>query len=933
MDFENGVGKEIIELLKYWYNIGDDPKIRLSIILRGHPKFEKTTNMEKMAISSIKKRATAEQWKRLNELFVEGEKYITETNRRRMWEYNQLLEQKRLAQEEAIRNEELKRIKAAQEVEKLFEYDFLASKQIWSEKFSDLVSGDEFKELAAQFIIKWFEKQHWGKPDQEQAICIAEVWDDVQVIARAGSGKTSTIVNRAAFLVKHCGVSPSEILLLAFNREAAKEVNNRLHKLLGEKAPQAMTFHALAYALVHPEESIIYDDEDNGLRQSSTVQKVIDSFIRDTNWSERIQSFMIKYFRSSWEDLIHGGYHLDPEEMVEYRRNLPYIGLDGNYYKSKGEKIIADYLFEYDIPYIYEKNFWWKGLNYKPDFVIPLNTELKGIVIEYLGLAGDPQYDRQTEDKKKFWKEKSDYEFIELLPIEVCSTEILNKKVGTYLESCGYKMHRLNDIEIWHRIKDRAVDEFSSIISQFIGRCRKKLISPEILDNMLKSKKSLSNLQYDFLKVVVKIYQEYLQMLLMNGEEDFEGLLMRAEESIREGKSTWKRKVGSGDLRYIKYLFIDEYQDFSLLFYQLVSVIQNLNQNMKVFCVGDDWQAINGFAGSDLCYFKDFRNYFKEAKSLAISSNYRSCSKIIEVGNRLMQGNGTPAKAVINDLGDVQIVCIDDFKPNIQEAGIYNGDLITPILIRLVYYYTLKGQRVSLLCRRRNGLPWYTSYFGKGRFHDKFITAIRAALPEELRPMVIAMDTTHSYKGKEEDAIIIVDAVKHSYPLIHPSYVFFEVLGQTLNDIISEEQRLFYVALSRARKSLVIVTERNEESQFLDKISVHHNDLSAKWLNELPYPKRKCTHYIVSVENNNQRNGTYEIKSYLQENKYSWNSYKRAWIKHLSSKEFSKEKLLEESWAKKAKNIVITVIDEFGNKILEINFVNGVAFTKDFEKA
>ena len=80
---------------------------------------------------------------------------------------------------------------------------------------------------------------------------------------------------------------------------------------------------------------------------------------------------------------------------------------------------------------------------------------------------------------------------------------------------------------------------------------------------------------------------------------------------------------------------------------------------------------------------------------------------------------------------------------------IFALSVITPLLIRLVYYYILKKQRVARLCRRKNGLPWYNAYeSSEGTSHDKFITAIRSGLPEELRPIVIAMDTPYRIKVK-----------------------------------------------------------------------------------------------------------------------------------------------------------------------------------------
>ena len=495
---------------------------------------------------------------RNNRLLHEASKKIETENRQKEEERVYLEQEKRIKKQ----NYDAARKVPIEILTNLFKSDFLKSRQIWHDKMSTQLSEVEFNELSAQFVVSWFEKQGWQKPDQEQALCIADVWDNVQVIARAGSGKTATTVNRTAFLVKHCGVSPSEILLLAFNREAAKEVNERLLKLIGDNAPQAMTFHALAYALVHPGEALIYDDEMKGLLKSTTVQQVIDSFIIDTSWSERIKELMLRYFRTDWEEIVSGGYHFFPEDMIKYRRSLTYLGLDGKQYKSKGEKRLADYLFEHDVPYKYEKNLWLNGLNYKPDFTIPPNNDiLKGIVIEYFGIVGDAKYDAQTRIIRSFWKNRSDYLYIELFPGQVDSMDVLDQVVGIYLENCGFAMRRLTDCEIWNRIKKRAVGEFSFIVSQFISRCRKGMISPEDLAGMVNNQfESLPVLQVDFLRVVWKIYQEYLRILSINEEEDFEGLLIRAEEVVKTGQSCWQRRAGSGDLKLVKYLFIDEYQ-------------------------------------------------------------------------------------------------------------------------------------------------------------------------------------------------------------------------------------------------------------------------------------------------------------------------------------------------------------------------------------
>lgn len=799
-----------------------------------------------------------------------------------------------------------------QKILQWFEQDYLSSRKKWATELSDVVSENEFIKLAVDFVRSWFQKQSWKEPDLEQAQCIAEVWDDILVTARAGSGKTATTVNRTAFLIKHCSIKPSEILLLAFNREAAQEINDRLNKMLGNFAPQAMTFHALAYALVHPEDALIYDDDIIGLEKSKTVQQVIDSFLQDQNWHNKIKAFMLRYFREDWEKIVSGGFHLSPEEMVNYRRSIPHIGLDGKYYKSSGEKRLANFFFEHDIDFNYEKNFRWGGMNYKPDFTILLeDSSVQGIVIEYLGMTGDEEYDQQTADKRDYWEKKKEYLYIEFYP-----ADRIEDKLVPILKKYGLMRPKLSDIEIWHRIKDRAVDDFSQMISQFIGLCRKSMITPEDLKELVIAKKShLSDLQLDLLRIVWKIFEAYVETLEEQKLEDFEGLLIRASQIIKSGHTRWMRKSGAGDLRALKYLFIDEYQDFTLLFHNIVSSLKEENSSLKLFCVGDDWQAINGFAGSDLRFFSGFTKYFPGSKQLQITSNYRSKRKIVAVGNRIMEGQGAESKAIQQQEGEVWVADINAFTPNDFEIVNYRGDLITPVLARLVYFFVKKGRKVAMLCRRGSGLPWYTPYDKKrGKFHSDFLTTLKELLPEEYRSLVVKMDTAHSFKGKEEEVVIVVDAVDRSYPLIHPSNIFFEVLGRSVAEVVLEEKRLFYVAASRAKEALVFVTESGMVSMFLPD-SILHIDLMSL---EAPV-KSESTRYFVNVKGKS----TFEIKSLLRASKYQWNSQAKCWTKQYAAHTFTEETILKEKWLNGADDLSITITDEYLNKVFEIIVRNG----------
>jgi DNA helicase-4 len=241
---------------------------------------------------------------------------------------------------------------------------------------------------------------------------------------------------------------------------------------------------------------------------------------------------------------------------------------------------------------------------------------------------------------------------------------------------------------------------------------------------------------------------------------------------------------------------IDEFQDFSEMFFELVDAIRSKNPAAKFFCVGDDWQAINGFAGSDLRFFNDFSRYFRDTSQSYLSSNYRSPMSVVELGNALMFGRGRAAKPARNDSGWIQLCKLDEFNPSATEQARHDGDEITPALLRLVRSFLDRGLDVVMLSRR-NGLPWYVNYKKTTGSAPNgiigFVEHIRSFLPEEERRHVTS-STTHRYKGLEKLGVIVLDAVKRSYPLIHPNWVFLRVFGDSIDSIEDEERRLFYVA-------------------------------------------------------------------------------------------------------------------------------------------
>ena len=762
-----------------------------------------------------------------------------------------------------------------------------------------LVGEDAYLKHKAAFVRQWAQSQLGEPLDDEQAAAVAATTGNVLVEARAGSGKTRILVTRAIFLVRHCGVSPREMLLLAFNRDAANEMKKRLRSALGKGAvlPHVMTFHALAYAIVHPDGKIVFDDKaaDNLLR-SREFQAVIDGFVRKREHEGGlIRQLMLGYFRGD-EDNGQDG---PREGELADLRVLPREALGGEHLKSRGERIIANALFEHGVEYHYERSRRWNGVNYRPDFTI---LKPRRVVIEYFGMAGDPDYDAMSDRKRAFWSTQPEWEFLEYGPRDIAEqgADAFSERLRGDLDRLGVRARRLSEDEIWARVRKRAVGQFSEAMATFAGLCRKRNLAPDDLERMISIHIPLDSAERLFLQAALPIYRGYLERLDKSGREDFDGLMWRAIELVRDGVTRFVRDGGreQGDLRRLRFVMIDEFQDFSRMFCALANAIRAVNPGALFFAAGDDWQAINGFAGSDLEFFAGFDRYFGPGtRRLGVRTNYRSAAAVVETGNALMRGLGEGARAGPAGRGasaeGVRVGDLAAFEPSVFEEEDHEWDAITPAVLRLVRWFLSAGQDVVLLSRT-NYVPWEVARKSQGggqtRVLKDFLDHVRGFLPKGDRRRVAA-STTHSYKGQEQQAVVVLDVLKRRYPLIHPHWIFTRIFGDGPDRIEAENRRLLYVAITRARASLVLLTEAGRESPWLKDIRDGGHPQPLRWVKLPPAPAGDRVE--VRVRNAGVIGKT---KDLLMDGGYRWYGKGGYWRQPFPEATFSWDELLAQPW-------------------------------------
>lgn len=767
--------------------------------------------------------------------------------------------------------------------------DFPKSKAIHHERFQHAVPAQEFQVLRRNFVQEWARKVLTLDPDdpylldEEQAETVAEGGCHIQVTARAGSGKTRSLVARALFLIKHCRVNPKKILILAFNRKAVGEVRDRIEPHLEEQErPHVLTFHSLAWRIVRPSEEILYDEgeADEGKRLSQTIQEIIRTELREGSLEAEIRDLMRVNWESSLARIIANGFDLPQHEFEELRERMHDVTLDGRRVTCEEHKWIGNFLLRHDLDYTYRRSIGpAKNGRYTPDF-LHYKKGQASIIIESAGPQGSDAA------REIFWKtdRAAQHKLIQIPADAFADQKTVSSILAQKLNEAGVHLKALSKKALWEKIRDKKIDDFTAAIQQFIGRCQKELIWPADLSQLIEQQRECSDLQTKFWTLAHDIYERY-EAALGNDKTDFDRLMLAAVDRIRKGRTKFSSKDGSGDLQRLEHLLIDEYQDFSHLFNELREAIVEKNSAALFFCVGDDWQAINQFAGSNLKYFREFRSDFAPCCPLEITKNYRSCRSVVETGNEVMRGEGTPAKVGRPDRsGQVFLAksCLGSELTPQEEAVSERFDALGVDILRLAQQILpepndpkAKEKTVAVLTRRSS-----IAASGGNFSLEQWQKGLRKFLPEHQREH-LSVSTVHGFKGREAHTVILIEP--ETYPLIHPNSIFNTIFGDTHDSIVSDEKRLFYVGVTRAERNLYLLhADPSEPIQFLSTGGLPPCEIST-----LTSDLLLGNEVMVTLQNSPsarfETEGTVPIKEQLMapEIGFTWQPERKYWFKRL----------------------------------------------------
>lgn len=655
------------------------------------------------------------------------------------------------------------------------------------------------------------------KLDDQQMLCIVKEAHNHLVIAGAGTGKTTTIVGKIKFLLMSGQCKSDDILVLSFTNASASEMSQRIKQETG-CAITALTFHKLGLNILSKVKGTVPKITSMQLRIFIKEQLRIN--MKDEAYLRLLNSYMLfnrVVSKSEFEFKTQAEYD-------EYLKLNPPVTIQNEMVKSYGEMDIANFLLQNGIRYIYEEPYKIDTRTseygqYKPDFYLPDYD----IYIEYFGINRSGQVPfyfsgshgmtaTESYHASMYWKREMHrtnnttmiecyaYEKIEGNLLDNLKEKLINQSVRLSPKSAE---------ELWNEVSaddESVLDGIIELLETVINLIKSNKCTIEELRRINGNNGNIQNNNI-IISLVEPIFCSYCDYLREHDEIDFHDMVNMAYEYVRTDQF----------VNPYKYVIVDEYQDMSKSRFSLLEILRNSN-DFDLFCVGDDWQSIYRFAGSNIGYILKFEQYWGPSEISRIETTYRFTQKLIEISGSFIMQNPAQIKKSIQGKADA--------------VGFVLGEISG---------YTDKCA-IEFMAKRLEDLPEKSSVFFIGRysFDSKLLqesgifkcqhnNANGLVDIKYQRRMDLDMKfvTAHKSKGLQSDYVFIINNKKSRMGF--PSKIQgAAILNLLLDDCdlypYAEERRLFYVALTRAKKKVFLVTVNGQESDFVMELKKRYGE-------------------------------------------------------------------------------------------------------------
>jgi DNA helicase-4 len=626
----------------------------------------------------------------------------------------------------------------------------------------------------------------------QRAACVIDEQHNL-VLAGAGTGKTSTMIGRAGYLITAGIASPESILMLAFARKAAEEMDQRIQSQLGITNLTAKTFHGLGKHIITKVEGMVPAinkmAEDERLR-IHFVDEQIQRLLQDEQYKSRLVTYFLRFshpYQSAFNFKSLGEYN-------NYILENDIRTLQGELVKSYEECEIANFLFRQGINYQYEANYQVNTAGpdyraYQPDFYLPEY----GIYIEHFAVNENDQtppfIDQQNYLEGMAWK-RALHQTHQTHLIETYSylkhQGILTKSLEEKLRQAGVKFKPLANNELLTKLNQLGrVSEFSLLLAHVLSLFKAACLNLKSLVALARQHEDHERMQAAAF-LFEPVYEVYQQHLRDTATIDFEDMISRAIEYVEDGRYQSP----------YRHLLVDEFQDISASRARLVKALLVQHPDNSLFCVGDDWQSIYRFTGSDVNLTKEFEQYFGHTTISVLDKTFRFNNKIGAVASRFVMQNPTQIAKKIQSHKIVEQAAVSLIRTSQDQAGLNAA-------LSAINRKTDTNASVLILARFN--------------FRKPDLSVLGRQYPK----LKLQFMSVHASKGKEADYVIVLglEKGKQGFPSEKAVHPLLELLLPKAEAFAhAEERRLFYVALTRAKRHVYLVSDANKASDFVREL-------------------------------------------------------------------------------------------------------------------
>ena len=635
-------------------------------------------------------------------------------------------------------------------------------------------------------------------------------------------------------------------MIISFTNKAVGELRERINDNLHIDCP-ITTFHSTGYTILKKS-----DTQNQRIVDSGYMYNVINRYLKSKVLSnsqlvDKLILFFGSYFSAPYEGdklndyfqfISNTDFSTLRSDLHEYmqqiicRRDQKALTLNNEVLRSLEEVRIANFLYLNNIDYEYEPIYQYRILDankpYTPDFKIKQGD--KSSYIEHFGITESGQSNRYTQAELNKYKSRINDKILlhRSHRTDLIYTFSRYNDHRDYIDHLkeqllqrGYTLRPKPATEVYKKLADNEENKYifrlTLLICNFISNFKTQGYQLEQFD---KFRASTKNIRTDlFLEICSICYLEYQKALKENHCIDFQDMINESADIIH-------KRLISRDLLDFKYIIVDEYQDISRQRYNLIRELSQLC-HAKIVAVGDDWQSIYAFSGSILPLFTRFSQEVSYAQELKITHTYRNAQEIIDIAGTFIQKNSNQIKKELispKRISNPVIIRTYSEDPIERQKGGRYYSLAAEVekAIEDIIKYNnqeIKHRVTSILLIGRYGFDARHLCVSSNFTYDEKTGKIYST--KYNKQVKLQFLTAHSSKGLSAENVIIINAKDDIYGF--PSKVDDDPI---LNLVVSndqsynyaEERRLFYVALTRTKNRVFIITPEKRPSEFIKEL-------------------------------------------------------------------------------------------------------------------